>query len=70
MARALAIDPDLLLLDEPFNGLDRELKYDIRGLLDSVLESSKAAVIHVTHNPEELLDRTFRVIHIQRPSPA
>lgn len=71
LARAFAINPDILLLDEPFTGLDRELKKNMRNLLESALLDSttnfnKAAVIHVTHDPSELLDRTNRIIHLEQ----
>ncbi|PID73868.1 MAG: nitrate ABC transporter ATP-binding protein, partial [Desulfobacterales bacterium] len=58
LARALAITPDILLLDEPFTGLDGKLRHSIRHLLETALEESRAAVLHVTHDPAELLDRT------------
>lgn len=66
LARALAVAPDILLLDEPFTGLDRELKGTMRGLLASVLEPGRTAVLHVTHDPGELLDATDRVVTLAR----
>lgn len=53
LARALACQPKLLLLDEPFASLDAESRDDGFRLLESVLEMSQAAVILVTHDPEE-----------------
>ena len=53
LARALACQPKLLLLDEPFSSLDAESREDGFRLLESVLELSQAAVILVTHDPEE-----------------
>lgn len=66
LARAFAITPDILLLDEPFTGLDGTLKKTMRHLLESALETSRTAVIHVTHDQSELLDRTNRIIHLER----
>jgi ABC-type sugar transport system ATPase subunit len=53
LARALACQPKLLLLDEPFASLDAESRNDGFRFLESVLELSQAAVILVTHDPEE-----------------
>ncbi len=64
LARALTITPDILLLDEPFTGLDANLKKNIRQLLEAALETSQAAVIHVTHDPAELLNKTNRIIQL------
>lgn len=66
LARALAIRPDILLLDEPFTGLDKPLKERMRQLLESVLKDVPAAVVHVTHEPEELLAQTDRIIRLGR----
>lgn len=52
-ARALACQPKLLLLDEPFASLDAESREHGFQLLETVLELSQAAVILVTHDPEE-----------------
>lgn len=64
LARAFAINPDILLLDEPFTGLDKNLKKNMQHLLDTILEASQIAVIHVTHDQSELLGRTNRTIHL------
>ncbi|MCJ2163382.1 MULTISPECIES: ATP-binding cassette domain-containing protein [unclassified Pseudodesulfovibrio] len=66
LARAFAIGPDILLLDEPFTGLDATLKETMRNLLDSALDACPATIIHVTHDPSELLNRTNRTIHLEQ----
>jgi len=53
LARALAVDSDLLLMDEPFKGLDIKLKSDILDLLQPMLYGK--SVIFVTHDVEEAL---------------
>jgi len=52
IARALMHDPDVLLLDEPFTGLDRLAAEELRGLLGEQAAAGRATVI-VTHNVEE-----------------
>lgn len=67
LARAFAVAPDILLLDEPFTGLDKALKQSIRTLLETAIDECGAAVVHVTHDPTELLDRTSRTVELKGP---
>ena len=53
LARLIAYEPDLLLLDEPFSALDEDLKEDLLRELKSELQISKP-VIFVSHNKEEV----------------
>lgn len=55
LARAMAPSPGVLLLDEPFSGLDSRLRAQVRDDTLHVLKESGAAVILVTHDPEEAL---------------
>jgi len=54
LARALAVRPELLLLDEPCTGLDTSLKTEIRAMLQSFLDRSGAADILVTHDQRDI----------------
>ncbi len=55
IARALARDPALLLLDEPFSGLDGQMRGAVRESLLADLADIGAAVVIVTHEPDEAL---------------
>lgn len=52
LARALAPEPKLLLLDEPFSSLDYALQLKIRTELKTILKKAKVTTILVTHNKE------------------
>lgn len=55
LARALAPRPRILLMDEPFSGLDDRLRDDIRDDTLAVLKSEGTAVLLVTHEPAEAM---------------
>ena len=63
IARALAFRPDLLVLDEPFRGLDDELRGRIVSLLNTSLQS--ASLLLVTHSEEEAKTLGCRVLRYQ-----
>jgi molybdate transport system ATP-binding protein len=53
LARALVINPDVLLLDEPFSALDRPLRKELREELKTIQSVFKIPVVLVTHDPED-----------------
>ena len=55
LARALAPRPRIMLMDEPFSGLDDRLRDDIRDETLAVLKSEGTAVLLVTHEPAEAM---------------
>ncbi|MDP1619295.1 ABC transporter ATP-binding protein [Phenylobacterium sp.] len=55
LARALARRPEILLLDEPFSGLDAHLKGEVRLSLTEALRAAGATVLVVTHDAREAL---------------
>ena len=62
LARAMAPKPGIILLDEPFSGLDSRLRAQVRDDTLHVLKESGAAVILVTHDPEEALFLADQVV--------
>jgi sulfonate transport system ATP-binding protein len=62
VARAFAVDPDLLLMDEPYGQLDVKLRYYLEDELIRLWETLKSTVIFVTHNIEEAVYLAERVI--------
>ncbi len=55
LARALAIKPSMVLLDEPFSALDAELRGDLRSDVIELLRAQNTTAILVTHDREEAL---------------
>ena len=62
LARALAMDPAVLLMDEPFAPLDAQTRANMHGLLQSVWLRSRKTVVFVTHNIRESLVLGDRVV--------
>ncbi len=61
LARALAPRPRVMLMDEPFSGLDNRLRDGIRDETLGLLKEEGAAVIMVTHEPEEAMRMADRI---------
>lgn len=61
LARALALDPRLLLLDEPAAGLDAEARQTFFDDLEAALANRTTTVVHVSHRAEEALRLADRV---------
>ena len=61
LARALAPQPRVMLLDEPFSGLDTRLRDQVRDETLHVLKESGTATLLVTHDPEEAMFMADRI---------
>ncbi|HSM90263.1 MAG TPA: ABC transporter ATP-binding protein [Desulfobacterales bacterium] len=62
VARAFAVDPDLLLMDEPYGQLDVKLRYYLEDELVRLWKELKSTVIFVTHNIEEAVYVAERIL--------
>lgn len=62
VARALAVDPDMLFLDEPFGALDSITRLVMRGELLRIWEAERKTIIFVTHDIDEAVQLADRVV--------
>ncbi|PTX59368.1 NitT/TauT family transport system ATP-binding protein [Melghirimyces profundicolus] len=62
LVRTLAVQPDILLLDEPFSAVDYQNKLYLEELLTGVLKKSKVTALLVTHDLEEALALSDRIL--------
>lgn len=53
LARALIINPNILLLDEPYSSIDTSLKHQLRWQMKTVHQKTKKTILHITHDLEE-----------------
>lgn len=65
LARALALEPAVLLLDEPFVHLDSQLRIKLIGYLLELKRVRNMSIIIVSHNSEELLSLTDRIAFLK-----
>ncbi len=68
LARALAVEPEVLLMDEPFAALDAMTRETLRGELLRLWDRRRMAVVFVTHDIDEAIILSQRII-VLRPRP-
>lgn len=64
IARAFAVEPRILLLDEPFSNVDQALKGSLIDILQSIINERRATVLYVTHDLTEALRLADRIVEI------
>jgi len=64
-ARALITNPDILLLDEPFGALDKNLKEELHDETKKIFKNKNLSVLLVTHDEEEAKHFSDRIIEFQ-----
>jgi ABC-type Fe3+/spermidine/putrescine transport system ATPase subunit len=62
LGRALAIEPRLLLLDEPLSNLDAKVRLQLRGEIKTLQARLGFAALHVTHDREEAMTMADRIV--------
>jgi NitT/TauT family transport system ATP-binding protein len=62
VARALAVDPQILLMDEPFGALDAQTRNMLQRELLEIWEKTRKTVVFVTHSVDEAVFLSDRVI--------
>ena len=66
LARALAVQPRLLLLDEPFGALDVKVREELRTWLRQLHEQVNATTVFVTHDQEEAMELADQIVLINQ----
>ncbi len=66
LARSLAVEPSVLLLDEPFGALDAKVRKDLRRWLRQLHDDIHLTSVFVTHDQEEALEVSDRVVVMNR----
>ena len=66
LAAVMALNPDVLLLDEPYAGLDRKTQASLTRFLSDLKKSGKTLIV-ATHNGEALTDIADRIISLSAP---
>jgi sulfate transport system ATP-binding protein len=66
LARALAVQPEVLLLDEPFGALDAQVRKELRSWLRRLHDEVHVTTVFVTHDQEEALEVADEIVIINR----
>ena len=66
LARALIKTPDLLIFDEPCQGLDEHQQHHFKALVDTICSLSNVTLIYVTHYQHEIPDSVTKVLRLEK----
>ena len=66
LARALAVEPDVLLLDEPFGALDAQVRKELREWLRRLHDEVHVTTVFVTHDQEEAMDVADEIVVVNQ----
>jgi NitT/TauT family transport system ATP-binding protein len=69
LARALALDPDILLMDEPFGALDAITREQLQREIAGILTQSPRTAVFITHNMDEAIFFSDRIL-VMSPCPS
>ncbi|MBI2370575.1 MAG: ABC transporter ATP-binding protein [Deltaproteobacteria bacterium] len=67
LIRTLAVDPEIMLLDEPFSALDYQTRLSLQDDVHSILRQAGKTVVLVTHDISEAISFCDRVVVLSRP---
>jgi NitT/TauT family transport system ATP-binding protein len=67
IAQALAIEPSILLMDEPFGALDDATRHELQQRLVALWQASQRTVLFVTHNIDEAVAMATRIVVLSGP---
>ena len=62
LARALAVEPNVLLLDEPFGALDAQVRKELRNWLRRLHDEMHVTTVFVTHDQEEAMEVADQIV--------
>ena len=66
LARAIVINPDVLLMDEPLSNLDAKLRIEMRSVIREIQKKSGITTVYVTHDQSEALAMSDRIAIMNR----
>ncbi|MEW6335417.1 MAG: ATP-binding cassette domain-containing protein, partial [Thermodesulfobacteriota bacterium] len=70
IARAMVKSPELLILDEPCQGLDRSNREKVLALMQRIGSGGATGLIYITHHPEELIPCISHILQLRKAAPA
>ena len=68
LARALVLEPEMLLMDQPFAALDIQTRHDMYDLLLEIWQKTNKTILFITHNVDEALVLSNRIL-VMTPHP-